>query len=52
MLPQDCERAIELAPGAHKPAYRRIQALKELGLLQVSARDGTLLRSERLCCKS
>jgi len=32
---QDCERAMQLAPRAHKPAHRRIQALKGLGLLEV-----------------
>ena len=32
---QDCERASQLGPRDHKAAHRRIQALKELGLLQV-----------------
>ena len=32
---QDCEKAIHLAPRAHKAAFRRIQALRDLGLLEV-----------------
>jgi hypothetical protein len=34
---QDCERALQLAPNNYKSAYRRIQALKALGHLQVRA---------------
>lgn len=50
---QDCERAIQLGPREHKPAHRRIRALKELGLTQVSKQANSALfavNTARMAC--
>ena len=49
---QDCEMAVSLAPGAHKPAFRRIQALRDLGLLEVRQHQQPMHLSQPGCCST